>query len=185
MNDIIKIGSILLIQKCDIVSINDKSLSKTIKLLKKTLNNIPDSAGIAANQIGINKQIIAYRNPKNRVDKNEESFNDIRILINPVIESTSNDLNLGWEGCLSIPNIKSVVSRYNSIHISGYDEEFIFQEIFASGFLSRNLQHEIDHLLGKTIFDRIYDSKFISHSNEMQNGICNKINSKINTYGKF
>ena len=184
VRDVLKLGCIELITKTKPVSfpLNNETIQE-INDMKDTLLSIPNSAGLAANQIGINKQIIVYRLPKERVGKNEFFFNDPIVMINPKIDLCSKEKENGWEGCLSIPSIRTVVSRYNHIHVSGYDKDGVLIEKEVNNFHARNLQHEIDHLNGITIFDRNEDKKLISFKSELQYGILNKSNAIINSMG--
>ena len=169
MNTILKLGHRSLITVTNKVSFPLTSEDKEdIETLIKTLNDRLNSEGIAANQIGINKQIIAYRLPKNiTIDEyNPNPFFEPQILINPEIDLLSEEKEYGLEGCLSIPGMYAVVPRYSNVHISGYDINGILLEETTTGFLSRNLQHEIDHLNGLTIFHRIEDHSLISFKSE-------------------
>ena len=184
IRDVLKLGRLELINKTMNVSfpLDDKS-KECIKDMKDTLLSIPNSAGLAANQILIDKQIIVYRIPKERVNKDEEYFDDPIVLINPKIDIFSDHKEDGWEGCLSIPGIRAVVPRYKEIHVSGYDENGILCEKYVKGFHARNLQHEIDHLNGLTIFDRIEEKSFISFKSELIEGIMAYKNCIKNSMG--
>jgi peptide deformylase len=108
-----------------------------------------DGIGLAAPQVGINKQLII-------VDIHpEEAANPPLILINPVIREFSEDFELGQEGCLSIPGVYLDVKRPEMIEVTYKDENGRPQTLFASGLLSRAIQHEIDHLEGVMFVDRV------------------------------
>jgi len=170
--DILKLGSIELITKTKQVLFPlNQEIIQNINDMRDTLLSIPNSAGLAANQIGIDKQIIMYRIPEERVNCDEEYFDEPIILINPTIDIYSNEQEDGWEGCLSIPSLRAIVPRYKEIHVSGFDYNGVLYEKDVKGFYSRNLQHEIDHLNGITIFERILNKKMISFKSELNNGI--------------
>ncbi len=76
-------------------------------------------------------------------------------LINPEITPAADDIELGWEGCLSIPDIRGQVPRYAKITVTGMDRQARKVEIKASGFPARVIQHETDHLDGILFFDRM------------------------------
>lgn len=57
------------------------------------------------------------------------------------------------EGCLSIPRIREDVSRFETITISFYDENFIAHTKTFSGITARVILHEYDHLEGKLFID--------------------------------
>lgn len=100
-----------------------------------------NGVGLAAVQVGINKQLIV-------VDVGEGLVK----LANPIIVQRKGKDTLE-EGCLSLPNICIKVSRPKTVTVKGLDENGKFVEIQADGFLSKALQHEIDHLKGVLIID--------------------------------
>ena len=148
----------------------DEETKKDILLLKNALKCNTSSAGIAANQLGINKQIIVYTIPQSRVqlEPNYSSFDEPRVLINPVLDAMSVEKYYAWEGCLSIPGIRMVVPRCVSTHLSAYNEDGIFLEEDHTGFHSRCLQHEIDHLNGKTLLDYMQEYQELFHEDEIK-----------------
>jgi peptide deformylase len=76
-------------------------------------------------------------------------------LINPEITALSTDLDEGWEGCLSIPDIRGRVPRSPHIKVSALNREGKRIEIEARDFPARVIQHETDHLDGVLFFDRM------------------------------
>jgi peptide deformylase len=76
-------------------------------------------------------------------------------LINPEITALSKDLVEGWEGCLSIPDIRGRVPRSPHIKVSALNREGKRIEIEARDFPARVIQHETDHLDGVLFFDRM------------------------------
>jgi peptide deformylase len=76
-------------------------------------------------------------------------------LINPEIVPAGKVIESGWEGCLSIPDIRGQVPRALSVVARGYDRDGQRIEIDARGLPARVLQHENDHLDGVLFFDRM------------------------------
>jgi peptide deformylase len=74
-------------------------------------------------------------------------------MINPVIEETSQETEIGWEGCLSIPGIRGQVSRHSRIVVTYTDREGENDTTSFEGFLARIFQHEYDHLNGVVFLD--------------------------------
>lgn len=170
--NIFKIGCPILMKKTQRVLFPlDNETRHDIQLMTKTLNSLPEAAGLAANQIGIDKQIFVYRLPFNRVQEGEEFFHDVRILINPTIDSASSELIQSWEECLSVPEVKLVTIRHKNIHVSGFDQEEVLHEIHSSGFLALNMQHQIDHLNGITFFKKMKDWQLVSTRDEVKNSL--------------
>lgn len=76
-------------------------------------------------------------------------------LINPEITLLSPATEEGWEGCLSIPDIRGRVPRASQIRVGAYDRTGRKVELMASGLPARVIQHENDHLDGILFFDRM------------------------------
>ena len=71
------------------------------------------------------------------------------VLINPEIIPLDEEMEDGWEGCLSVPGLRGVVPRYKAIHYKGIDQFGQPIDRKVDGFHARVVQHECDHLLGK------------------------------------
>ena len=120
----------------------DKSVMNEMYELMK----ISAGVGLAAPQVGINKQIIV-------VDVGQGPIK----LVNPRIVKKSGSERME-EGCLSLPGVYVSVKRARSIVVNAINEDNQKIALSASGLLARVLQHEIDHLRGRMIID--YASMF-------------------------
>jgi peptide deformylase len=108
-----------------------------------------DGIGLAAPQVGINKQILV-------VDcELENPAIPPFVLINPKITSYGREVVLGQEGCLSIPNVFLDVKRPGTIEVSYKDENGRPQKRQFEGLPARVIQHEMDHLNGIMFVDRV------------------------------
>ncbi len=108
-----------------------------------------DGIGLAAPQVGINKQIIVVDCELDKPDVPP------LVLINPVVTKVSQKTCVIQEGCLSIPQVFLDVTRPEEIEVSFKDEQGRPQKIKAEGLLARVIQHEIDHLNGVMFVDRV------------------------------
>ena len=79
------------------------------------------------------------------------------ILLNPMITPLSQDMEEGWEGCLSVPGLRGAVNRYSLIRYQGIDPQGQIIDRTAEGFHARVVQHECDHLIGRLYPSRITD----------------------------
>ena len=122
--------------------------------------------GIAAPQIGCNKRVIMFGFEKNYRYPNATPI-PYTVLINPTIKILSDEMVDGWEGCLSVPGLRGLVSRYNRIEYSGYDPEGNIITRLADGFHARVVQHEYDHLEGILFPQRIKDLRFFGFEEEL------------------
>lgn len=127
--------------------------SRTVQILRKrmlaTVNDpLNAGVGIAAPQVGISVRMVYVQ----RLDKEGEPF---EVYYNPVIDQYGEDLQLGREGCLSVPGYRGMVERSQSIKISYLDSIGIKKEEEIKGFVAVIFQHEIDHINGALYFDHI------------------------------
>ena len=76
-------------------------------------------------------------------------------LINPELTLVGEPDHGGWEGCLSIPDIRGLVPRAQSVHVQAFDRTGRRVSFTASGLPARVIQHENDHLDGVLFFDRM------------------------------
>lgn len=80
--------------------------------------SVKNGAGLAAPQIGVNKRLVIFGLEKNPRYPDVEPV-PMTILINPIIERLDDQMEDGWEGCLSIPGMRGVVPRYCNIRYRG------------------------------------------------------------------
>lgn len=140
-------------KEIDVEKIDDNIL-ELIEDLKATLE-FGTGLGIAAPQIGINKRIIVIGT--NKKNKNYTITEEIPItaMINPSWEKISEETEVQYEGCLSVPSIRGRVERYKEIELTYYTEsgEKITKKV--NGFFARVIQHECDHLDGIVFLERV------------------------------
>ena len=105
-----------------------------------------EGVGIAAPQVGISRQMVAVQ----RFDKEGEPF---EFFINPEIVERIGEKEAGGEGCLSVPEIRGDVERWQTIRLRYRDEQFVEREELIEGFTAVIFQHELDHLDGKLFID--------------------------------
>ncbi|MEW5894216.1 MAG: peptide deformylase [Candidatus Omnitrophota bacterium] len=117
-----------------------------IQAMIKTLYDA-DGVGLAAPQIGINKQIAVI-----------DVGNGPIVLVNPQIIKTRGEEEFE-EGCLSIPGVSARIKRAKNVLVRFIDEQNRQQEMECAGLLARAVQHECDHLQGKLIIDYMSDDE--------------------------
>ena len=146
--------------------IDNKIDDETIVLIKdmgETMFNAP-GVGLAAPQVGINKRIIVYdvmagdpvqENIEN-IENIEAPKQEFKAVINPEIFKKAGSIVSENEACLSVPELKSNVKRFEQVSVKGIDIEGQAIEFEAEGINAIIMQHEIDHLDGILFFERIY-----------------------------
>jgi peptide deformylase len=126
-----------------------------------------NGAGLAAPQIGVNVRVVIFGYEENPRYPEAPPIPQT-ILINPVIEFLSDQMEQDWEGCLSVPGMRGVVPRYTEIRYSGFDPEGNPVDRIASGFHARVVQHECDHLDGILYPSRITDMRHFGFCEELE-----------------
>ena len=126
-----------------------------------------DGAGLAANQVHVPRQIAVIEVAKNpRYPEAPEI--PLTVVINPVVTPTTEEMEEGWEGCLSVPDMRGVVPRYMAVRLECLDRYGKPVDLVAKDFFARVIQHETDHLNGIVYVDRIRDMRTLSHIAEWQ-----------------
>jgi peptide deformylase len=115
-----------------------------------------DGAGLAAPQIGVNLQLVIYGFRDNQRYPDAPPVPET-VLINPVLRPIGDEMEEGFEGCLSVPGLRGSVPRYTRLHYEGVDQHGKPIDRQAEGFHARVVQHEVDHLLGILYPMRIRD----------------------------
>ena len=140
-------------QKCNNI---EKITNNEINISKRMIQIMHNAAGVglAANQIGILKKIVAIH----LIDKEKEE-DTTYVLFNPIITKYSHEKVLMEEGCLSFPDQFAEIERSSSIIIKYCNENSEVIEEAKEGYEARILQHEIDHLYGKLFVDYLSSLK--------------------------
>ena len=125
-----------------------------------------EGIGLAAPQVFEPLRLIVLGNPE--ADPHDEAAIPLIVLFNPQFATLSPEQLDGWEGCLSIPQLRGVVPRAAAVEVRGYDREGRAVELEAEGLFARVLQHEIDHLDGVLFLDRMDDLQTLTFLEEYQ-----------------
>ncbi len=156
IRDILRMGDARLLQVAEKVEVFDTpELHALVADLIDTMR-ANDGAGLAAPQIGSNQQVVVFGVESNPRYPDVEAV-PFTVLINPVLTAMSEDVEEGWEGCLSLPGLRGKVPRHTRLRYSGFDQ---FGQPLArdvAGFHARVVQHETDHLWGILYPRRIRD----------------------------
>jgi peptide deformylase len=142
----------------------------TQQLIEDMVETMRDAngVGIAAPQIYVPKQIIVIEVASLNPRYPGQPEVPLTVIINRQIVSHSPETEEGWEGCLSVPDLRGLVPRWRSLKMTGLDRQGDPVEIEAEGFFARVIQHEVDHLNGRVFLDRLPDLSTLTHLSEFQ-----------------
>jgi peptide deformylase len=130
-------------------------LRKLVADMEDTMCHL-SGAGLAAPQIGVDLRLVIFGFESNPRYPAAQPV-PFTVLVNPELSALSQEMEDGWEGCLSVPGLRGVVPRYAHLRYRGFDLDGAPIDRTVSGFHARVVQHECDHLDGILYPMRIRD----------------------------
>ena len=163
---VLRMGDPLLIERsAPVTEFDTPELHALIQDMEETMR-AKNGAGIAAPQIGVQLQVVIFGigfNPR-YPDAEQVPYT---VLVNPVLEPVGEEMEEGWEGCLSVPGMRGIVPRHVQLHYRGFDQFGKPIDRTVSGFHARVVQHETDHLQGILYPMRIRDLRNFGFNEEL------------------
>ncbi len=153
---VLKMGDPILLQvAAPVANFDSPELHELLSDMRDTMAAL-SGAGIAAPQIGVSQQVVIFGIDHNPRYPDAEAV-PFTVLINPTLEFIGDELEDGWEGCLSVPGMRGMVPRYKQLRYRGFDEKGQAIDRTVNDFHARVVQHECDHLIGMLYPMRIKD----------------------------
>ena len=153
---VLKMGDPILLQvAAPVANFDSPALHELLSDMRDTMAAL-SGAGIAAPQIGVSQQVVIFGIDHNPRYPDAEAI-PFTVLINPTLEFIGDELEEGWEGCLSVPGMRGMVPRYKQLRYRGFDEKGQAIDRTVNDFHARVVQHECDHLIGMLYPMRIKD----------------------------
>ena len=147
--------------------LHSQEIQRLIDDMVETMRDA-NGVGIAAPQVHVSKQIIVIEvSPENPRYPNQPAV-PLTVLLNPEITEHAEITEKGWEGCLSVPDLRGLVPRWTRVKVSGLDRQGQSVKLDAEGFFARVIQHEVDHLHGRVFLDRLPDLNTLTHLREYE-----------------
>jgi peptide deformylase len=147
IRDVLRMGDPRLLERSqEVVNFGTPELDALLADMRDTMAAL-NGAGLAAPQIGVLQRVVIFgveHNPR-YPDVEPVPYTE---LVNPVVTALTDDLEDGWEGCLSVPGLRGIVPRWTRVRYTGFDLRGDRIDREASGFHARVVQHECDHLDG-------------------------------------
>lgn len=151
LKEIVTVPNDVLRRKARKITSFDNDLQKLVDDMVETMREAP-GVGLAAPQVGNPQRLIVVEYDED--DQIEDSPKKLYVVANPEIIKTSDETEMGIEGCLSIPGLVGEVERNLEIVVRGQNRRGQPVKIKAKDWLARIFQHEIDHLDGVLYTDR-------------------------------
>jgi len=147
IREVLRMGDPRLLERArEVERVDTPELRALLDDMRDTMR-AQNGAGLAAPQIGVGQRVVIFaveHNPR-YPDVDPVPYTE---LINPVLTPLSDELEDGWEGCLSVPGLRGVVPRFRRLRYRGIDATGAVIERDVEGFHARVAQHECDHLDG-------------------------------------
>ena len=136
-----------------VVAVDDGAVQQLIDQLLATVRTA-NGVGIAAPQLGHSLRILVIASRPN-LRYPHAPLMEPTVLINPRLVAASDEMEMGWEGCLSVPGVRGQVPRHQTVEVEYCDRHGQPHRQIWEGFVARIFQHEADHLEGKVFLDRV------------------------------
>jgi len=150
-------------------AIRDPLFQKLVDDMRLTMYEY-EGVGLAAPQVHEGLRLAVLEVPSS--DERAREAVPFTVLINPVVTPLGDELAHGWEGCLSIPDLRGVVPRFARVKLEALDREGKPYSLEASGFFARVIQHECDHLDGGVYLDRMDGMRSLSFIKEFEDHVA-------------
>jgi len=159
-----RLGHPVLRQPADAVPVSKIRTPEIQRLIDDMIETMRgyNGAGLAATQVHVPKQICVIEvngNPR-YPDAGEVP---LTVLINPRVTPLTEEMEEGWEGCLSVPDMRGMVPRAIAVRLEAHDRDGAKVDLVAKDFFARVIQHETDHLHGIVYLDRMRDLSTLTH----------------------
>lgn len=154
---------VLLGKAAPVEDVDDPGLQLLIDDMVETMADA-DGIGLAAPQVYVASRVILAQEMR---DRSEAASAPVRVLINPELEPLGDEVVTGYEGCLSIPDLRGLVPRWQRVGWRALDRDGRRIEGEAQGLFARVLQHEVDHLDGIVYPMRMRDLRQLAFTSEM------------------
>ena len=160
---VLKMGDpILLKMASKVEKFGTPELNTLIQDMHDTMEAL-EGAGLAAPQIGVSQQVVIFGVKSNQRYPDAEEV-PYTVLLNPVLTPLTQEVEQDWEGCLSVPGLRGMVSRFTRLRYRGVDQYGKPIDRTVEGFHARVVQHECDHLQGILYPMRITDFRLFGYT---------------------
>jgi peptide deformylase len=125
-----------------------------------------DGVGLAAPQVFRSQRVVAIGVPAEMDEAGQGLCPSV--FINPELTPVGAEMEEGWEGCLSLKDLRGVVPRYLAVSLRALDRAGKRVTLSLTGYPARVAQHEVDHLDGLVFTDRMADLSSLCFAKELE-----------------
>ena len=129
-----------------------------------------EGVGLAAPQVHLPLRVAVIEIPAS--DERGSGGVPLTVLVNPTVTPIDTREVVGWEGCLSIPDLRGVVPRLKHLRLEALDRHGKPYSLEARDFFARVIQHECDHLDGGVYLDRMKDMRSLTFIKEFEDHVA-------------
>ncbi len=160
---IVKLGDPILRKKARRISMDELASEEMQRFIDDLIETMKaaNGAGLAAPQVGHSVAIAAVHvqdNPRYPYKPNVP----LTVFVNPTITPLTDETEMLYEGCLSVPDLRGRVPRVMRIRVEAVDRHGAPLDFEARGLTAGTYQHEFDHLEGRLFVDRVADPSTFS-----------------------
>lgn len=150
--------------------IDDPTTPEVRRLIADMHQTMVDAvgAGLAAPQVHVSRRLVIFLTPKDEAVEDDDTPPKLTVLINPVVEPLSDEVEEDWEGCLSVPGLRGLVPRFTKVRYRGLAADGGTIDRVAEDFHARVVQHECDHLEGILYPQRMTDLAKLVFESELR-----------------
>jgi peptide deformylase len=164
---VLRMGDSLLLRVSEpVAEVDAPHLHNLLADMRDTMAAL-NGAGLAAPQIGVPLRVVIFGTGAPNPRYPDAESVPPTVLINPQIEPIGEQIEQGWEGCLSVPGMRGLVPRYKQLRYRGVDEQGRPIDRRVNGFHARVVQHEVDHVDGILYPMRIVDMRYFGFNEEL------------------
>jgi len=145
-----------------------KLFQKLIDDMRETMYEY-EGVGLAGPQVHESWRLAVVEVPGS--DERSRAEVPFMVLVNPVVTPLGEESETGWEGCLSIPDLRGAVPRLKKLKLDALDRHGKPYSLEASDFFARVIQHECDHLDGNVYLDRMGDMRSLTFIKEFEDHV--------------
>jgi peptide deformylase len=162
--EIREMGDPVLRERAAEVSAEELASAETQQLIDDMVETMraANGAGLAAPQVGVAKRIAVIEVREGNPRYPYKPPIPLTVIVNPELTPIGDATFATNEGCLSMPNVRGDLERFESVGVRYLDRDGAPHESTRRGLTAGTFQHEVDHLDGILFVDRMADMSSLS-----------------------